>query len=215
MNNIIKSSSDLIAEKIRTSIITGEFSCGQKLKQDKLAELYSVSKIPIREALNQLKSEGLVVFNNNRGSIVSSLSCQEVEEIYTIRISLEEIALTRAIPKLKEENYIKAESILKLIDISKNYLNWPKLNWDFHASIYQAADMPKLVEIVSVLHNNVSRYLLLYLKSLNFQGVSQDEHWKILSLCRAKKTEEAVKLLSSHMKQALNFTLKYMKEKEL
>jgi DNA-binding GntR family transcriptional regulator len=211
----MQSSADLIAMKIRNSIISGEFSCGQRLNQDMLARDYRVSKIPIREALNQLKSEGLVIFNNNRGSQVSRLSCDEVEEIYTMRIALEEIALTKAIPNLQEKDFIAAESALKLIDVSDNYLDWSKLNWDFHSSLYMAANMPKLVEIVSILHNNVTRYLLLYLKDLNFQGVSQNEHWEILKLCREKNTQAAVKLLKVHMQEALSFTLSYMKEKKI
>jgi DNA-binding GntR family transcriptional regulator len=212
MGNLIQSSSDIIANKIRTSIIVGEFSVGLQLKQDKLAEQYKVSKIPVREALNQLKTEGLVEFANNRGSRVTSLSCLEVEEIYTLRIALEEIALNNAIANLKEEDFIKAESVLRLLDISNDYINWPKLNWEFHSIIYQAAQMPKLLDIVSILHNNVTRYLLLYLKKMDFQRVSQDEHWELLKLCKQKKSEQAVKLLKSHMKEALNVTLIHMKE---
>ncbi|MBL4659290.1 MAG: GntR family transcriptional regulator [Alcanivoracaceae bacterium] len=206
-----KSTSDLVAEKIRQSIIIGEFANGEALKQDVLAELYDVSKIPVREALYQLKTEGLVSFKNNRGSTVSSLSRTEVEEIYIMRIALEEIALKRAIPKLQPENLIAAESALKLLDTSSNYSHWPALNWEFHASLYKAANMPKLLDTVSVLHNNVSRYLLLYLKKMDFQQTSQQEHWDLLAACSDGKPKEALKILRKHMQDALHQTLLYMK----
>ncbi|MFK8011307.1 MAG: GntR family transcriptional regulator [Marinicellaceae bacterium] len=211
----IQSSADIIANKIRNSIISGEFPSGQSLNQDKLSRIYKVSKIPIREALNQLKTEGLITFKNNRGSHVSSLSCDEVEEIYTIRMALEEIALKRSIPDLQEKDFIAAESILKLIDVSNNYLDWSKLNWKFHAAIYKSANMPKLLNMVSVLHNNVSRYLLLYLKDLNFQKISQDEHWQLFNLCRERNTKAAVELLKMHMQEALNITVIHMKENKI
>ena len=204
-----KSTSDLVAEKIRQSIIIGEFANGEALKQDVLAELYDVSKIPVREALYQLKTEGLVSFKNNRGSTVSSLSRSEVEEIYIMRIALEEIALKRAIPKLQPENLVTAESTLKLLDASSNHLHWPALNWKFHASLYKAANMPKLLETVSILHNNVSRYLLLYLKNMAFQQTSQQEHWDLLEACIDGKQKEALKILKKHMNDALHQTLLY------
>ena len=208
-----RTTSELIAERLRNAIIIGEYESGQALKQDELAKHFEVSKIPLREALYQLKSEGLVKFINNRGSIVSSLSASEVEEIYTMRKALEEIALERAIPNLQAANKIAAESALKLIDASTNPLDWAALNWEFHASIYRAAQMPKLLETVSTLHNNVSRYLLLYLKQMNFQDTSQAEHWALLEACNAGKTQQALGLLRQHLNDALKQTLQFMNQR--
>ena len=208
-----RTTSELIAERLRNAIIIGEYESGQALKQDELAKHFQVSKIPLREALYQLKSEGLVKFINNRGSIVSSLSASEVEEIYTMRMALEEIALARAIPKLQAANKIAAESALKLIDASTNPRDWAALNWEFHASLYKAAQMPKLLETVSTLHNNVSRYLLLYLKQMNFQDTSQAEHWALLEACNAGKTQQALGLLRQHLNDALKQTLQFMNER--
>ncbi len=206
-----KTTSELIAEKIRNSIIIGEYESGEPLKQDVLANNYGVSKIPVREALYQLKTEGLVDFANNRGSVVSSLSNSEVEEIYTMRIALEQIALKRAIPNILPANKIAAESVLKLIDTTVNPLDWAALNWEFHASLYKAANMPKLLNTVAILHNNVSRYLLLYLKKMNFQDTSQEEHWALLEACSTGKTEQALGILRQHLMDALDQTLHFMK----
>lgn len=205
-----KTTSELIAEQIRNAIIIGEFESGQALKQDVLAKQFEVSKIPVREALYQLKSEGLVNFLNNRGVVVSSLSSNEVEEIYTMRMALEEIALERAMPNLKAASRIAAESALKLIDTSSNPLDWSALNWEFHASLYRAAQMPKLLETVSLLHNNVSRYLLLYLRQMNFQETSQAEHWALLEASFAGKTQQALGILRQHLNDALQQTLNFM-----
>lgn len=208
-----KTTSELIAEQIRNAIIVGEYESGQALKQDVLASHFEVSKIPVREALYQLKSEGLVKFLNNRGVVVSSLSVSEVEEIYTMRLVLEEIALERAIPNLQAANRITAESALKLIDASTNPLDWSALNWEFHASLYRAAQMPKLLETVSLLHNNVSRYLLLYLKQMDFQNTSQAEHWALLEASIAGKTQQALGILRQHLNDALKQTLHFMNQR--
>lgn len=209
----IRTTSELIAEGIRNSIIIGEYKSGQPLKQDVLADHYEVSKIPVREALQQLKTEGLVTFLNNRGVTVSSLSISEVEEIYTMRLALETLALKRAIPNVQMANQVAAESALKLIDSSNDPLEWANLNWEFHASLYQAAGMPRLLDTISILHNNVARYLLLYLKEMDYQDDSQQEHWDLLESSLAGRTEQALGILRQHLNDALQQTLTFMKEK--
>lgn len=208
-----KTTSELIADNVRHAITTGEFQTGEILRQDDLAKQYSVSKIPIREALYQLKSEGLVSFQNNRGSIVSGLSVSEVEEIYTMRIALEEIALKRAIEKLETKDLIQAESILKLIDASTEAIEWAALNWQFHACLYGAASMPKLIATVEMLHNNVSRYLILYLADLDYQKLSQEEHWTLLDACKKRDKKHATRILKTHLQHASKQTQAFIKEK--
>lgn len=207
-----KTTSEMLAEKIRFAIMSGEFSSGQPLKQDVLASQYGVSKIPVREALYLLQTEGLVTFLNNRGSIVSELSIKEVEEIYTMRVALEEIALARAIPNMKEADFIAAESTLKLIEASEDPIEWSTLNWTFHSILYQAANMPKLLQTVSVLHNNVARYLLLYLNTMQKQEHSQEEHWDLLSACRKGRVQQALGILRQHLEDAKKHTINYMNQ---
>ena len=73
--------------------------------------------------------------------------------------------------------------------------------------------MPKLLETVLMLHNNVSRYLLLYLKQMNFQDISQAEHWALLEACNAGKTQQALGLLRQHLNDALKQTLQFMNQR--
>lgn len=213
IKKLTKTTSELIAEQLRNAIIVGDYQSGQPLKQDVLAKQFDVSKIPVREALYQLKSEGLVTFLNNRGSIVSKLSISEVEQIYTMRLALEEISLKRAIPNFKPANKIAAETALKLIEASDKPLDWAVLNWEFHAGIYRAAEMPKMLETISMLHNNVSRYLLLYLKDMEYNSVSQDEHWALLDACNAGDIQGATQILNKHLSDALEQTIQFMTQR--
>jgi len=212
--NQSQSSVDLIVENIRDAIISGELLTGHQLKQDHLAAQFSVSKIPIREALNQLKTEGLVVSHNNRGSVVSSLSIEEVEEIYTMRLTLEEVALKRCIENLELEHIIAAETALRLTDQSDDPVEWARLNWQFHTSLYEAAGMSMLMETVTRLHNNVARYMVLYLKEMDYKEVSQAEHWVLLEACKDKKSRVAINILRIHLKDALRQTMHYMQLKD-
>lgn len=203
-----------IAAHLREEIVAGQLRAGQPLRQDELARRFGVSKIPVREALHQLKAEGLVLFLNNRGSTVSSLSASEVEEIYTMRLALEDLALTRALTRLNESDFIAAEAALKLLDVTPDASRWPALNWQFHSQLYAAAGMPLLLQTVKGLHSNVSRYLLLHLTNPKHQKTSQDEHRALLAACRQYDASAARKVLRKHLQEASTQSQRLLRQAE-
>ena len=187
---------ELIADALRADILQGRLKSSQPLRQDDIAAKFGVSKIPVREALYQLKAEGLVTFIPNRGATVSELSIQEVDEIYTMRIALETTALHRALPQLTIADLTRAEAILTAIDDEQNVARWSELNWEFHTTLYAPADLPRLLDWVHTLHVNVARYLVIYLAGLDYQTASQQEHRTIVSACRQGDIETANKSFS-------------------
>jgi DNA-binding GntR family transcriptional regulator len=191
-----------IVDSLRAEILRGELKSGQALKQDLIAAKFGVSKIPVREALVHLKAEGLVTFYPNRGAFVSELSAFEAEEIYVMRIALETAALARAIPNLTVAHLKQAEEILNAIDKEENIARWGELNWDFHATLYAPAFLPRLMETIKSLHVNIARYLVLYLASMNYQNASQKEHRALLEACRHGNIEQATTILENHLRAA-------------
>jgi DNA-binding GntR family transcriptional regulator len=205
---------ELIADSLRADILHGKLKSRQPLRQDEIAAVFGVSKIPVREALFQLKAEGLVTFSPNRGAAVSELSPAEVDEIYTMRIALETIALQRAIPHLTIAALAQAEAILQTIDQEQNLARWADLNWEFHARLYEPANLPRLMESVKILHVNVARYLVIYLASLDYQATSQREHRQILEACRHGQVEAATSLLEHHLRAASDQLIAFFKQRE-
>jgi DNA-binding GntR family transcriptional regulator len=194
--------SDFIANALRSQILQGRYKANDPLRQDIIAGQMGVSKIPLREALVQLKAEGLVTFMPKRGAVVSQLSAAEVKEIYTMRSALETVALEKAIARISPADLIRAQGVLEIIDSENDKTRWGDLNWEFHATLYQAARMPLLLNTIQRLHNNVLRYLIIYLDSLSAASVSQNEHWAILKACREKNTGQALSVLKKHLGQA-------------
>jgi len=205
-------SADAIAAALRSDIWHGRLRSGEPLRQDEIASRYGVSKIPVREALYQLKAEGLVTFYPNRGAVVSELSAAEVDEIYAMRAALETTALQRAIPRLTIADLRRAEEILSTLDQEKNVARWSELNWEFHAVLYNPANMPRLMEWVKTLHFNVSRYLIIYLAGMDYQHQSQSEHRQILAACRNGEISLAVNLLQQHLQSASKHLTTFLKE---
>jgi len=193
---------EYIVGALRNAILQGRYKANQPLRQDQIAEKFGVSKVPLREALVQLKAEGLVTFMPNRGAVVTELSAAEVDEIFTMRMALEATALERAIPNLRSADLIRAKSVLEIIEEEEDRSQWSELNWEFHAILYQAAQLPRLLNTIQMLHNNVARYLIIYLDRLSAQDISQKEHRAILSACRKADIETANRQLANHLRQA-------------
>lgn len=210
----LSNSADAIAQALRLDVWQGKLKSGQPLRQDEIAAQYGVSKIPVREALYQLKAEGLVTFYPNRGAVVSELSATEVDEIYTMRIALETAALQRAIPRLTIADLKRAEEILLALDQEQNIARWSELNWEFHATLYHPAGMPRLMEWVKTLHFNVSRYLIIYLAGMSYQHQSQGEHRLILTSCRNGDIPAASEHLQEHLRSASEHLTSFLSNRE-
>ncbi len=201
---------DIIANHLRQDILNGKYKANQPLRQDRIAEELGVSKIPLREALVQLKAEGLVSFFPKRGAVVAELSASEVEEIYAMRVALELVAIERAIPQLGVSDLIRSQGILEIIDSGSEKENWSDLNWEFHAILYSAAQMPMLLNTIQSLHNNVARYLVIYLDHLAAAKISQKEHWQLLEACREQNIPAAKKVLKRHLIKASDHLTRFL-----
>ena len=201
---------DLIARSLREDIMQGRLKSKEPLRQDEIAARFGVSKIPVREALVQLKAEGLVTFYPNRGAVVSRLSPAEVDEIFIMRTALETAVLRRAIPQLTIANLTHAEEILNTIDQEQNVARWGDLNWEFHATLYRPADLPRMMEWVRTLHTNVARYLVIYLAGMDYQMASQNEHREILEACRRGNLQAATEHLTHHLQSASSHLVSFL-----
>ena len=203
-------SPDFIVNTVRNAILKGRYQAGEPLRQDQIAQELGVSKGPLREALVQLKAEGLVAFMPKRGAVVSALSKGEVEEIYTMRIALETVAIKRAVSVLSTADFIRAKGVLEILDNEKEVSQLGDLNWEFHEILYRAARMPLLLNTIKGLHNNVIRYLIIYLDRLSAAERSQQEHWALLLACREKNVSDAVKILKNHLCRASDHLISYL-----
>lgn len=195
-----------VADKLRDQIIRGEIAEGALLRQDAIATQYRVSRIPVREALRQLDAEGLIAIMPNRGAVVPALSPDDVEELFLIRALLEPEVLKLSIPRLTEDDFSEAASILR------NYVSelrrddhvssWGRLNWQFHSVLYSRANQPRFLAIIRNVNNSGERYTRLQLYLTHGMKRANEEHHQILELCRQRDTAAACKLLRQHIEHA-------------
>jgi DNA-binding GntR family transcriptional regulator len=140
---INKSLSVQIYESLREQIIRGELQPGDRIVELELAKNFGVSQAPVREALLKLGEEDLVISHRNKGTFVSNVSIDEMDDLYSFRVVMEEFAIKRAFEKMTNEDIKALEALyLKIVSAGeKNELDALRAaDIDFHCKIYDVAD---------------------------------------------------------------------------
>ena len=189
----------MIANALRAAIVEGALAPGAPLRQDAIARHFSVSAIPVREALRQLESEGWAKVEMNKGATVAPLSADEAREIYEIRAALESLALGLAIPAHTPASLRHAEALCKATAAETDPSLYVGRNEAFHMSLYEPAARPQLFEMIGMLHGRGERYLRLKFGLPSYKGESDREHAALLKAVRRRDVATAQSLLTKHL----------------
>lgn len=188
-------------EEIKWRITEGVLSEGAPIRQDEMAQAIGVSKIPVREALSRLESEGLVVLTPNAGATVATLTVSDYIEMLDMRLALECRALELAVPNMASSDILKARQLLSAYDQAMTQTDWSDLNMSFHACLYAPANRPRLVAMIRSVQDHMGRMLRLRVSSVAGHTRSHQEHIQILDACEQGDTAKAVSLLRKHIEQ--------------
>ena len=202
--------SDIILGYIRKSIADGSLDEGEPIRQDDVAKLFNVSKIPVREALKRLEAEGLVAFHRNRGAVVTSLTEPEVAQIFETRAILEANALRISVPLLTEASLDRAEAYCEAFAQESDVGRWAALNWLFHSCLYEDAQRPFMVGLIRSVNDRLERYLRVQLTLSHGREAADREHREILAACRARDADLASELLYAHIMKACQSLLHHL-----
>jgi DNA-binding GntR family transcriptional regulator len=201
-----------VADDLRDAILRGRLAAGTRLNQNTIASQYGVSPIPIREALIQLESEGLVKSAPHRGAVVASLSKDELRDLYDIRIALESLAAQLAALQAGNEDVTRLEALLARMDKESDPTRWLDLNLEFHRALYAPSRRSHLCSLIDTLRRNTERYLRIYAKSMGRLKTAQEEHRRILHAYRQRDAISAAAALREHLQNTLSGLLALLAE---
>ncbi|WP_028238783.1 GntR family transcriptional regulator [Stutzerimonas azotifigens] len=196
---ITPTASEVIAKHLRDAIVSGQFAEGEPIRQDDIAGLFNVSKIPVREALKRLEAEGLVLFQRNKGAVVTVLTEPELAQMFEVRVLLETQITRLAVPNMREETFAEAERICAAFVHEDNAARWSELNWAFHACLYAPAQRPFMLQMIRSIHDKVERYLRVQMSIHEGKRDANLEHLEILAACRSGDVERSVRLIEQHI----------------
>jgi len=205
---------DLAAEAMREKILAGLYPEGSPLRQDALATELGVSRIPVREALRQLEAEGLVTVQPHCGAVVSSLSLEEIQELFELRALVEGDLIQRAVPRLGAGDLRRAGEILDAYEAafrSGQTAAWGQLNWQFHSTLLSAAGRPLSLNLALTLHTQSERYTRLQLVLTRGEVRASGEHREILASAAAGDPGRTRDLLSAHIQRAGHSLIEFLR----
>ncbi len=193
---------EIIYETIREAIQIGRYAPGHHLVADDLAQEFGTSRMPVREALQRLENAGLVSITPHRGAVVSELSEQEIVEVYHIRAVLEGLAARLAAPHLSPADYDRLNALID--DMASTGSAEPDLdqllrgNRDLHEIIWQAAQAPRLHELLENLYDASRRFRnISILLSGRLEQIVQ-EHRRIVQALAAGDPAAAERFANEH-----------------
>jgi DNA-binding GntR family transcriptional regulator len=185
-------------------ILSGQLPPGTRLVQAELAESLQLSVTPIREALRELDSQGLVDLGAFRGGVVHTPTLAELEEIFEIRAALMPLSVRKGLAQVTAEQLDQAASILDEMEQVSDRAIWINLNRDFHQILYGLEQTSHLQDVLQRLSDIATIYINLSFQQEPAQRQSAEaEHRSLLSAYRCQDVDRATTLMLSHINSTL------------
>jgi len=204
-----KTMQTIVTDRLRMAILSGDFEPGARLQQDELAKDLGVSRMPVREALRVLQSEGLVEHRPHRGAVVVSLYPADIVEIFGIRAMLEGHAALLAADRLTEADLARlGAAYAAMADLDHDVERWLALNHQFHTTIYAASGWPRLQSMIDALRNTVQPYLRVTFSLLGRSA--HQEHYRILEAAEQHDAAGLQRLTIEHLDRTAKGLVAYL-----
>ncbi len=202
---LIRSMTSQLTLRLRDRILAGAYAPGSALRQDVLAAEFGTSKIPVREALVQLKSEGLVDIFPNRGFQVRPLCAAELDEVFDLRLRIEPNAVAQGARLASAADRALAQAALEDLNealAAGEFAASGRLNRAFHLMLVVPRRQPVAAEILARLHTLAQRYVQAHLRPEGRMKRAAREHAALIKAWRSGKSKEVRALIHAHIASA-------------
>jgi len=192
--------SERVYRIIKNAIIEGTLKPGERIVQENLTQQLNVSRTPVRDALQRLSSEGLVVLTAFHGAEVFELSKKSLEELYEIRIVLENFAAQKALEHIGEEEIKQLEDLNQsFIGSNGDIQKCMQYDRAFHDHLCKAAQLSYINDILQGIWNKCDPYKSLYFRQPKNIERTIFEHDQILKAMRSKQKTKLFDAIQEHL----------------
>ncbi len=202
---------EVVYAHLRDRILDGSYGAGQPLRQEEIAQTLSVSRVPVREALTRLESEGLVVLRPRRGYMVVAITPDDIREISDISERLEELGAVEATRRRTPEDVAALEAILaemdRLGDVARGgdkaaLTAWAAQHREFHARLFATSGRKTLCRMIALSRDQLEPFIRIELSMSDYLVHATAEHQRIVDLFRLGSAEEVGRLCAAHIKKS-------------
>ncbi len=209
---------DIVFQRIRRAILRGELAPGQRLMEMKLADRMGVSRTPVREAIQMLEKDGLVVTVPHRGAVVADIRDKDLREVLEVREALEVLAVRLASQRMSEEAFGHLEAAEAVFEtaISReevDLIEMAEADQEFHHVIYEGAENDKLLLLAHNMREQMYRFRIEHLKTPESRKQLASDHRHILESLRARDPEGAAERIVAHLRSQQELVHAHIEQK--
>jgi DNA-binding GntR family transcriptional regulator len=197
-----ESLSEMAQRELRNAIIEGRLKLGDQLSEIRLSKMLGISKTPVREALMQLKREGLVQIDPQRGTSIFRIEDREIDQIATFRRLLETEAARIIFANDKKPVLRRMSQVLEAMDRAiarKDFQTYRRLDADFHMTLIEGAGNPYLVSAYGLISAKIGALRSRAHDDTQVVERSLETHRRLYSLFEAGQEEEFRELMGFHI----------------
>jgi DNA-binding GntR family transcriptional regulator len=198
--SVDKTSKSLIYKKMRRSIIMGHRESAERLNVEAIAQEYNTSVMPVRDALQMLSHEGLVVIKPRSGYFVTTITLKQLRDLLDVRRILELSAIERAALRITPEQIEEMETIHAGYtgDDDESYDRYTDENRRFHYLVAKASGNNELADLVAKLHDQLARFMVMRRAGKSMEVT----HKQIIDALKAHDAETARQTLLDDIDRA-------------
>jgi DNA-binding GntR family transcriptional regulator len=193
-----------VADRLREAILRGRFKPGERLRETELATMLEVSRGPIREALAQLEHEGLVITQRNHGATVARLSREDAEEVKSLRLALERLAVQLIVRSAGEEVLVALDQMVQNLKSADTHRitvrEIAEFEIQFHDLLYRSTGHGRLYQAWSSLRSQV--HTLLLSRNVDDPGIRDvviHRHGLVMDALRSRDENVALAVIEAHV----------------
>ncbi len=195
--------SQRVADTLRKRILGGELRPGARIMQEEVATSFGSSRLPVREALRILESEGLIVLKANSGAWVSKMDLAECQATYKLRERVEPLALSESMPNLTSDDFVRLDEIQHEIEANDDVDLFLSLDRELHLITYSGCSVHHLLTMVRRFWNTTQHYRRAYAHLVDPTGreLINFEHRLIIEAIKRGDPVDAERFLAGHIRR--------------
>jgi DNA-binding GntR family transcriptional regulator len=215
---VVESSSDSVVdrvyEQLKAMAVSYEFKPGERLNEGDIAKSLGVSRTPLREALNRLKTEGFLRFAPGKGFFCRELDAHEIFDLYELRKALEVSAVRLAIGRAKD---LDIDALIAFLDRTgpdpgeRSAVELVELDEAFHEGLVAMSDNAEMLRVLRNVNARIRFVRWIDMDRIN-RSKTQAEHRALLVSLKARDEAACIELLEKHIDRRLDQITAAIKE---
>ncbi|QTE68973.1 GntR family transcriptional regulator [Clostridiales bacterium] len=208
---------EIAYDVLKKAIITGEIPAGERIVETEYADRLHISRTPLREALRKLERDGLVEYVMRRGVVVHAFTTEDVDQIYTIRNSLEMLTLPYIIENATAEDIAALREKLAAMDalIARDDIEGlSPLARDFHTCLTAISGKNRILRVIEGQDEYIRRFSAMAIQQENRRSSAHEEHHKLVDLVEKKDLPALEELMRHHIERSKECCLAALKARK-